>query len=143
MVDPAARGISLVEFVILTSMMTGAVTGAVIGWIARKNPFLSVGCFLIGIMSGMLAGTGMARLCYVQPDGVDIPPVKAGMASLGTCSLAGLAGTLPAALLAAVLVTALTMRHFHPRLTRFKIALTGVFMGIVTGLMTALVITLT
>ena len=143
MVDPGARGVSLVELVILAAMMAGAVTGAVVGWIARKNPLLSIGGFIIGILSGMLAGTGMAHLFYIQDDGIVLPPVKAGMTSLLSCSVAGMIGTVPAALLAALLVATLTMRHFHPRLTRFKITLTGIMMGVVTGILTALVIALT
>lgn len=131
------------ELTILAGMMSGAITGAVTGWIARRNPLLSIGGFLIGIMGGMLTGTGMARLVYSQADGVDVPPIKAGCCALLSCGTAGLTGAVPTALLVSILIAFLTLRHLHPRPPRVKTALTGFAMGVVTGVLTALIMAVT
>lgn len=138
MVDPSSRGVSLVELTILASMMAGAVSGAVTGWIARRNPLLAVAAFLIGIIGGMLIGTGMGNLCYGQPDGYDLPPIKSGCCALWSCGLAGLAGSIPTAFMTAVVIAFMTLRHLHPRPPRVKTALMGFGMGVITGVLTAL-----
>jgi hypothetical protein len=138
MVDPSARGVSLVELTILSAMMAGAVSGAVTGWIARRNPLLSIAAFLIGIFGGMLVGTGMGYLCYGQPDGYNYPPIKSGYSALMSSGLAGLAGSLPTALFVACIIAFMTLRHLHPRPPRVKTALTGFGMGLITGVLTAL-----
>lgn len=138
MVDPSVRGVAEVELAILSAMMAGAVTGAVTSWIARRNFLLSIGGFIIGLMGGMVIGTGMAHLCYSHADGVDLPPIRSGLGSLFACGLAGLAGAVPTALVVTTLIAFLTLRHYHPRPPRIKTALTGFALGSIMGLLTAL-----
>lgn len=138
MVDPSARGIPLTELTVLASMMAGAVSGAVTGWLARRNVMLSTCTFMIGIMGGMLIGTGMGRLFYGQADGYDLPPIKAGCSALCSTGLAGLAGSIPTAFMIAVLVGFLTLRHLHPRPPRVRTALIGFSAGVLMGVLTAM-----
>jgi len=128
----------MVELTILSAMMAGAVSGAVTGWIARRNALLAMAAFLIGILGGMLIGTGMGSLCYGLPDGSDLPPIKSGCCALASSGLAGLAGSFPTAFLVSGLIALLTLRHLHPRPPRIKTALTGFGMGVMTGVLTAL-----
>lgn len=121
-------------------MMAGAVAGALTGWIARRNFLLTMCTFMIGIMGGMLTGTGMGRFCYVHCDGSEMPPIKAGLGALVQSGLAGLAGAVPAAFLVAVAIGFLTLRHLHPRPPRVRTVLTGFLAGVITGILTALVI---
>lgn len=120
-------------------MMAGAVAGSVTGWLARRNVMLSVCAFMIGIMGGMLIGTGMGRLLYGSADGYDLPPIKAGCGALCSTALAGLAGSIPTALVVAVLIGFLTLRHCHPRPPRVRTALTGITAGVIMGVLTAMV----
>lgn len=138
MVDPTTRGISLMELTVLSSMMAGAVSGAVTSWIARRNFLLSIGAFLIGILGGMVIGTGVGYLCYGQPDGYNLPPIKSGCCALVSCGLSGLAGSVSSALLVTIVIAFLTLRHYHPRPPRVKTALMGFVMGVITGVLTAL-----
>ncbi len=138
MVDPSTRGVSLVELTILSAMMAGAVSGAVTGWIARRNPLLCIVAFLIGIFGGMLMGTGMGHLFYGQVDGYDLPPIKSGCSALICSGLAGLAGSFPTALFVTAIIAFMTLRHLHPRPHRGKTVLTGLSMGVITGVLTAL-----
>ena len=128
----------MVELTILSAMMAGAVSGAVTGWIARRHPLLCVVTFLIGIFGGMLAGTGMGYLCYGQPDGYDLPPIRSGYGALLSSGLAGLAGSVPTAFLIACVIAFMTLRHLHPRPPRVKTTLTGFSLGVITGVLTAL-----
>lgn len=139
MVDPSTRGVSLYELTILAAMMAGAVSGAVTSWIARRSALLSIASFLIGILGGMLIGTGMGNVCYGQADGYHLPPIRSGCGALCSCGLAGLAGSLASAFVITVLIAFLTLRHLHPRPPRVKTALMGFMMGSVTGILTALV----
>jgi hypothetical protein len=141
MVDPSSRGIQLMELTILASMLAGAVAGSVTGWLARRNILLSICTFMIGIMGGMLMGTGMGRLFYGAANGYDLPPIKAGCSALCSTSLAGLAGSIPTAFVIAVLVGFLTLRHLHPRPPRVRTCFIGFSAGVVMGVLAAMVIT--
>jgi hypothetical protein len=141
MVDPSARGIPLVDLTILASMLAGAVAGSVTGWLARRNVLLSICTFMIGIMGGMLMGTGMGRLIYGRADGYDLPPIKAGCSALCSTSVAGLAGSIPTAFVIAVLVGFLTLRHLHPRPPRVRTCLIGFTAGVLMGVLGAMVMT--
>jgi hypothetical protein len=143
MVDPSTRGIPLAQLTVLSAMMAGAVAGALTGWIARRNFLLTMCTFMIGIMGGMLTGTGMGRLFYVHCDGSEMAPIKAGIGALLQSGLAGLAGAIPSAFLTAVAIGFLTLRHLHPRPPRVRTVLTGVVAGLITGILTAMVIAVT
>lgn len=127
------------EVTVLAAMMAGAVAGSVTGWLARRNVLLSICTFMIGIIGGMLMGTGMGHLCYGQPDGYDLPPIKAGCGALCSTSLAGLAGSIPTALMITVLVGFLTLRHLHPRPPRIRTGLIGFTAGTLMGILAAMV----
>lgn len=129
----------MTELTVLASMMAGAVAGAVTGWLARRNVLLSICTFMIGIMGGMLIGTGMGRLLYGQPDGYELPPIKAGCGALWSTGLAGLAGSIPTALMITVLVGFLTLRHLHPRPPRIRTGLIGFLAGVLMGVLAAMV----
>ena len=143
MVDPSTRGIPLAQLTIISAMMAGGVAGAVTGWIARRNYLLTMCTFMIGIMGGMLTGTGTGRLFYVHRDGAEMAPIKAGIGALLQSALAGCAGAVPAAFVVAIAIGILTLRHLHPRPPRVRTALTGFLLGSVTGVLTALVIAVT
>lgn len=130
----------MAELTILSSMMAGAVAGSVTGWLARRNVLLSLCTFLIGIIGGMLIGTGMGHLFYGQADGYDLPPIKAGCSALCSSSLSGLAGAIPTAFMIAVLVGFLTLRHFHPRPPRVRTVTTGFIAGVVAGVLMAAIV---
>ena len=138
MVDPSARGVSLAELTILSAMMGGAISGAITAWIARRNPLLAIAAFLIGILGGMLIGTGMGGMCYGQADGSIEPPIRSGCCALLSCGLAGAAGAIPTSLVTSSFIALLTLRHMHPRPPRVKTALTGFGMGVITGILTGL-----
>lgn len=140
MVDPSTRGIPLVELTVLSAMMAGAVSASVTGWLARRNIMLTLCTFMIGIMGGMLIGTGMGNLFYGQANGYDMPPIRAGIGALLSSGLAGLAGSIPTAFVVAILIGLLTLRHFHPRPPRVRTCLIGFSAGVLMGVLTAMVV---
>jgi hypothetical protein len=140
MVDPSARGVPLIEVTVLAAMMAGAVAGSVTGWLARRNVLLAICTFMIGMIGGMLMGTGMGRLLYGAADGYDLPPIKAGCDALCSTTLAGLGGSIPTALMITVLVGFLTLRHLHPRPPRLRTGLIGVTCGVLMGTLVAMVL---
>lgn len=131
----------MAELTILASMLAGAVAGSVTGWLARRNVLLSICTFMIGIMGGMLMGTGMGRLFYGEANGYDLPPIKAGCTALCSTSMAGLAGSIPTAFVIAILVGFLTLRHLHPRPPRVRTCFIGFSAGVLMGVLAAMVIT--
>jgi hypothetical protein len=139
--DPGYEGIVLAQLALLAAMMAGAVAGAVAGWLCKRNVGLTLCTFMMGIMGGLLIGTGMSRWLYVTAEGTETL-VKAGVCSLCSASLAGLAGSVPTALLIASLVIFLTLRHVKPRPPRVKTGLQAAAAGILAGTLTAVVLLL-
>ncbi|MEI6563604.1 MAG: hypothetical protein WCO42_04765 [bacterium] len=137
--DPSAQGVSLMELTKLSAMMAGAVAGAVVGWLSRRHIMFSIYAFLLGIMGGMLVGTGMGNLIYVSRDGAE------SMVRVGCCSIfpalgGGVAGSLPTAFLVAIVVGIMALRHLKPRPPRVRTVFTGFVAGVVMGTLTAVVV---
>jgi len=136
--DPSAEGVSLMELVKLSAMMAGAVSGAIVAWIARRNALLVLYAFLLGMMGGILLGTGMGNLLYVTHEGAE-SFVKAAVSSLIPVLGAGAAGALPTAFVMSIIVGFILLRHLHPRPPRVRTALKGFFVGAVMGTLTAVI----
>lgn len=135
--DSSSQGVDLAQLALLSAMMAGAVAGAVAGWLSKRNIGLSLCTFMIGIMGGLLIGTGMGRWIYVSANGADTV-VKAGVCSLCSASVAGLAGSIPTALLIPSLVIFITLRHVRNRPPRVKTGLQAAVAGVITGTLTAI-----
>lgn len=133
-----SEGLSLMELTRLTAMVAGAVAGAAAGWFCKRSVILSVVAFVIGIMGGLWLGTGVGRLFYVSADGVDCY-INAGLGCLWKALAASLAGSVPAALVTAAIISFLALRHLHPRPPRLRTGLTAVFCGIAGGLLAGLI----
>ncbi|MEI7880449.1 MAG: hypothetical protein WCI95_06200 [bacterium] len=134
--DPSMAGVQLMELTKLAAMMAGAVSGALVAWLARRNVLLALWAFLLGIMGGMTIGTGAGNLFFVTTDGAETI-VKAGCCSVLPALGAGLAGALPSAFLISVFIGILALRHLHPRPPRVRTALKGLIAGVVMGTLTA------
>jgi len=134
--DPSTAGVSLMELTKLSAMMAGAVSGALVAWLARRNVLLSLCAFFLGTMGGMSIGTGMGHLFYVTHDGAE-SIIRAGFSSVVSALGAGAAGAMPTAFLISILIGILALRHLHPRPPRIPTALKGFIAGTVMGILTA------
>lgn len=139
--DPSIEGVSLMELTVMSAMMAGAVAGAVVAWISRRNVLLALCAFFLGIMGGLSLGTGTGNLFYVSSDGVE-SIVKAQCCSLLPAFGAGVAGALPSAFLISIFIGTLSLRHLHPRPPRVRTALTGFIGGTIMGVLTAVLWTI-
>jgi hypothetical protein len=137
--DSSSQGVDLAQLALLSAMMAGAVAGAVSGWLSKRNIGLALCTFMIGIMGGLLIGTGMGRWFYVSSNGA---VVTAGVCSLCSASVAGLAGSIPTALLIPSLVIFITLRHVRNRPPRVKTGLQAAVAGVITGTLTAITLLL-
>ncbi len=138
---PGSEGLSLMELTRLTAMAAGAVTGAAAGWLCKRSIGLSLIAFMIGIMGGLLIGTGMGRWLYVAENGIDCY-ITAGFGCLVSAALSALAGSIPTALVISAVITFLTLRHMHPRPPRIRTGLMAVWCGVIGGLLTAVFVAL-
>ena len=86
--DSSTQGVSLMELARLSAMMAGAVSGAMVAWLARRNVALGFCSFILGILGGMSVGTGMGRLCFCHGDGTECV-VQSGWSALLASGLAG------------------------------------------------------
>jgi hypothetical protein len=139
--DSSSQGVDLAQLALLSAMMAGAVAGAVSGWLSKRNIGLALCTFMIGIMGGLLIGTGMGHWFYVSSNGADTV-VTAGVCSLCSASVAGLAGSIPTALLIPSLVIFITLRHVRNRPPRVKTGLQAAVAGVITGTLTAIALLL-
>ena len=139
--DPSTQGVPLVELTKLSAMMAGAVAGAVVGWLSRRHVLFSIYGFLIGIMGGMLSGTGMGNLFYVSRDGAE-SIVKAGCCSILPILGGGLVGSLPTAFLIAVIIGFMALRHLKNRPPRVRTVAIGFGAGAAIGTLLAVVVAL-
>ena len=139
--DPSAEGVSLMDLAKLSAMMAGAVSSALVAWVARRNVLLALCAFLLGIMGGMSIGTGMGNLFYVTHEGAETF-VKAGYSTVLPVLRAGLAGALPTAFIMSILIGFLSLRHLKPRPPRVRTALKGFLAGTLAGTLTAVVLAL-
>ena len=139
--DPSVESVSLLELTRLAAMIAGAVAGATVGWLSKRNILLSLCAFMLGIMGGMSIGTGMGHLFYMSPDGAE-SIVKAGFHSLLSVVPAALAGAIPTAFLMALVIAFLALRHMRPRPSPKRTAWTGFFMGVIAGVLGAVVMTI-
>jgi hypothetical protein len=137
MLDPNFRGVDLAQLALLSAMMAGAVAGALSGWLAKRNIGLALCTFMIGIMGGLLIGTGMGQWLYVSSHGAN-SLVKAGVCSLCSASVAGLAGSIPTAVFISSLVIHISLRHVRNRPPRVKTGLQAAVAGIISGTLTAI-----
>jgi hypothetical protein len=137
--DPSSEGVQLLELTKLAAMMAGAVSGALVAWLSRRNILLALYAFLLGIMGGLTMGTGMGNLFFVAHDGVEAI-VKVGCCSVLPGLGAGLAGALPTAFLISILVGFLALRHLKPRPPRVRTVLQGFVAGVVMGTLTAVIL---
>ena len=127
------------ELARLSAMMAGAVSGAMVAWLARRNVALGFCSFILGILGGMSVGTGMGRLCFCHGDGTECV-VQSGWSALLASGLAGLAGSIPSALVTSVIIGFLTMRHYKQRPPRVRTALMGFVYGVVAATLSAMVL---
>jgi hypothetical protein len=139
--DPSSEGVSLLELAKLSAMMAGAVSGALVAWLSRRNILLALCAFLLGMMGGITIGTGIGNLFYVTHEGVE-SIVKADFGSILYAFGAGVAGALPTAFLISILIGCLALRHLKPRPPRVRTALKGFIAGTVMGALSAVVWTL-
>ena len=135
--DSSAQGVSLMELARLSAMLAGAVSGAVVAWLARRNVVLAFCSFILGLLGGMSLGTGMGRLCFCHGDGAEYV-VQTGWSALMASGLAGLTGSIPSALLTSVVIGFLTMRHYKQRPPRVRTALTGFVAGVLAATLSAM-----
>lgn len=138
--DPSVESVSLLELTRLSALVAGAVAGAVVGWISKRNIFLSLYAFMLGIMGGLSIGTGMGHLFYMSADDVEAR-VSSGFHSILTALPAGLAGAVPTAFLMALIVAVLSLRHVKNRPPPKRTAWTGFFFGVAAGILTTVVMT--
>jgi hypothetical protein len=134
--DPSFEGVSLVELTLLAAMMAGAVSGAVSGWLCKRNAGLALCTFMIGIMGGLLLGTVMGRMCYRSADGTEAL-IQAGGCSACPAAVAGLAGAVPTAFFIPTVVIFIALRHVRNRPPRVKTGLTAAMAGVIAGVLTA------
>ncbi len=136
--DSSAAGVSLLELTKLSAMMAGAVSGALVSWLARRNVLLTLCSFFLGMMGGIICGTGMGHLIYVSQEGVE------SIVNVGCCSIldglgGGAAGAIPASFVISILIGILSLRHLHPRPPRVLTALKGFIAGSVMGTLSAVI----
>lgn len=139
--DPSFENVPLLQVTVLAAMMAGAVSGALTGWICKRHAGLALCTFLIGIMGGLLFGTGMGRWLYMTADGAEAV-VRTGTCSLCAATLAGLAGSIPTALFIPAVVIFIALRHVRNRPPRVKTGLSACAAGIVAGTLTAIALVL-
>lgn len=139
--DPRFQGIALTQLALVAAIVGGAVSGVVVGWLCKRNAGLALCTLMIGIMGGLLVGTGMSRWLYIAQDGSE-QVIQAGVRALGPVSLAGLAGSIPTALLISSLVIHITLRHVRNRPPRVKTGLRAAAIGTLAGTLTALALLL-
>lgn len=136
--DPSAEGVQLMELTRLSAMMAGAVSGALVAWLSRRNVLLTLSAFFLGIMGGLTLGTGMGNLCFVSHEGVETI-VKAGCCSILWILGSGLAGSIPTAFMVSVIIGFLMLRHLKPRPPRVRTVLKGFIAGILMGTLSAMI----
>ena len=139
--DPSVENVPLVQVTVLAAMMAGAVSGALTGWLCKRHVGLALCTFMIGIMGGLLFGTGMGRLLYLTADGAETV-VRTGTCSLCSAALAGLAGSVPPALIIPAVVIFIALRHVRNRPPRIKTGLTALTAGVLAGTLTAVALVL-
>ena len=139
--DPSVAGVSLLEVTRLSAMIAGAVAGAAVGWLSKRNILLALCAFMLGSMGGMSIGTGMGRLFYVTSDGAEVM-VTAGFHSIVKVIPAALAGAIPTAFLMALVIAFLSLRHMKNRPPPKRTAWTGFFIGVAAGVLGAVVMTI-
>jgi hypothetical protein len=139
--DPRFQGIPLAQLALVAAIVAGAVSGAVSGWLSKRNAGLALCTLMIGIMGGLLMGTGMGRWFYLFPGGTE-RVVQAGIGSLFDASLAGLAGSIPTALLMPSVVIFITLRHVKNRPPRVMTGLQAASVGILAGTLSAIALLL-
>ena len=139
--DSSIAGVSLLEVTRLSAMIAGAVAGAAVGWLSKRNILLALCAFMLGSMGGMSIGTGMGHLFFLTPDGSEMI-VSAGYHSLLRVIPAALAGAIPTAFLMALVIAFLSLRHMHPRPSPKRTAWTGFFVGVILGVLGAVVMTI-
>lgn len=137
--DSSAQGVSLMELARLSAMLAGAVSATVVAWLARRNIVLAFCSFILGLLGGMSMGTGMGRLCFCYRDGAEYV-VQTGWSAWLASGLAGLAGSIPSALVTSVVIGFLTMRHYKQRPPRVRTALTGFIAGVLAATASAIVL---
>lgn len=130
--DPSSQGISLMVLTKLSAMLAGAVSGAFVAWLSRRNVLLTLCAFLLGIMGGMITGTGLGNLFYVASDGVE-SIVRVGFCSICSALGASMAGAIPTAFVISIFIGFLWLRHLKPRPPRIKTVLKGFAAGAVVG----------
>ena len=135
--DPSAEAVSLLELAKLSAAMAGAVAGALVAWLSRRNVLLTFYSFLLGIMGGLSIGTGMGNLFFVTREGAETI-VRAACCSVFPAVGAGLAGAIPSAALISLLIGFLALRHLKPRPPRVRTVLEGAIAGAVTGTLASL-----
>ena len=119
-------------------MLAGAVSGALIARLSRRNVLLTLCAFLLGIMGGLITGTGMGNLCYVSREGVE-SIVRVGCCSIWPALGAGVAGAVPTAFVISLLIGFLWLRHLRPRPPRVPTVFKGFIAGVVAGTLTAVI----
>lgn len=97
---PGDRVVELAALTSSTALATGAVSGAWVTWMIRREWPASIGAFFAGAALGYLTARIVGRALYRTADG-NTTIVSVGSASLAATIPAGLAGGIPTALLVA------------------------------------------
>ncbi len=99
---PGERVVNLSGLAISAAVVTSGVSSAWIVWVFRNNWLTSVGAAIAGAIAGFITARVVAEFVYHTPDG-RITVVKAGGTSLSATIRAGLAGSMPASVVVAIL----------------------------------------
>jgi hypothetical protein len=100
--NPGDRVVELAWLLHSAAIATGAVTGAWLLWLIKKNWVASLGALLGGAALGFVVAHVLARVLYRTAEG-NTTVVKVGGASLASSIPAGLAGGLATAVAVAVI----------------------------------------
>ena len=129
---PGDRVVELAGVVTPSALVTGALSGAWIGWTVRKDWPAPVGAFVAGAMAGYALAQVINRLFYRTADG-QTTIAKVGPASLQGTIPAGLLGGIPTA----GLVTALSMPFLDADSQTLVVPMAALACGVVIGLLFA------
>jgi hypothetical protein len=100
--NPGDRVVELAGLLLSAAIATGALTGAWLLWLIKKNWVASLGALLGGAALGFAVAHVLVRLHYRTAEG-STTVVKVGSASLTSTIPAGLAGGLATAVAVAVI----------------------------------------
>jgi hypothetical protein len=127
--NPGERVVELAGLLHSAAIATGALTGAWLLWLIKKNWLASLGALLSGAALGFVVAHVLARLLYRTAEG-NTTVVKVGTASLVSTIPAGLLGGVATAV-AIALVVVLIFSAWNQAVPLFSTALCcGAVLGV-------------